>query len=582
MPNERIIPSSQPKSVVTYTILSDDREISRTYNLLSVTINKEVNRIPSAVMVFNDGEPSKQTFEISNKEDFQPGKAIEIKTGYRSDEVSIFKGIVIRNSIRSRKKNSQLIVECRNKAVKMTVNPKNHYFKDSKDSEIIEELIDKYGIQNDVEATNFTQKEVVQYNSTDWDFMLCRTDMSGFICFAEDDQIKIGKPDLSQSEVLTIQFGATVHELDAEIDSRLQFKGVKAASWNPSSQELISGIEAADPSIPEAGNLSPDVLSQVIGEDDFELIHSGNLSEPELQSWADAKLLKYRLAKIRGTVKIDGTADVKPGDIIVINGTGERFEGKHFVSGVRHEIQKGNWQTILQFGLNPKWFAEFYDIEQPQAGAMLPPVSGLQIGVVTALEGDPDGEERIRVRVPVISNEDDGIWSRIATLDAGNNRGTVFRPEIGDEVIVGFINNDPRYAVVLGMCHSSANPSPIPASDDNNEKGYQSRSEMKMIYNDDKKTINLETPAGNKFLISEDEKMIRLEDQNGNKITLNQDGIKIESMKMIQLKAVTDVKIDSVNANVKSSGQLKMEGSGTAEFSSGGSTTVKGSIVQIN
>jgi phage protein D len=181
MPNERVIPSSQPKSAATFTILSDGTEVSRTYSVLSIVINKEVNRIPSASIIFRDGEPSKETFEVSNKEDFKPGKEIEIKAGYRSDEVTLFKGIVIRNSIKVKTKNSLFIVECKDKAVKMSVNPKSHYFKDVKDSEIMEELIDKYGLEKEIEATTLTHKEVVQYNSTDWDFMLCRTDMNGFM-----------------------------------------------------------------------------------------------------------------------------------------------------------------------------------------------------------------------------------------------------------------------------------------------------------------------------------------------------------------------------------------------------------------
>jgi uncharacterized protein involved in type VI secretion and phage assembly len=201
---------------------------------------------------------------------------------------------------------------------------------------------------------------------------------------------------------------------------------------------------------------------------------------------------------------------------------------------------------------------------------------------VTQLENDPDGEDRILVKIPVINNDEDGIWCRVSTLDAGNKRGTYFRPEIDDEVIVGFINNDPRHAVVLGMLNSSAKPAPITAADANHEKGYVSRSEMKMIFNDDKKSFSLETPAGNKFLITEDEKKIYLEDQHGNKITMNEDGIKMESIKDIILKAKNDINAEGVNINVKASAQAKVEGSGGAEISSGGSTKVKGSIVSIN
>ncbi len=582
MSNGATIPSSQPKSVCTFKILSEGNEVPATYHLVSIIVNKEVNRIPTATVIYLDGDPQAQTFAVSNSTEFEPGKKIEIKAGWRSDEETIFKGIVVRQGIKVRNSNSILVIECKDEAVKMTITAKSKYYKDVKDSDIMDELIGKYALQKDIEATSITQKEVVQYNATDWDFLLCRADVNGKLCIANDGKIKIAKPDFNASPVLTVQYGATVLDLDAEIDSRLQLKGVKAAAWNPADQSLLDSVEAAEPSVPAAGNLSADTLSQVMNDDPFTLIHTGSIAEPELQQWADSKLLKNRLAKIRGKVKTDGFAGIKPGDFFQLNGVGDRFEGKLFVTGIRQQIEGGDWNTIVQFGMDPEWFADTYKIEQPKAGAMLPAIEGLQIGIVTKLESDPDGEDRIQVRVPVIHKDDEGIWCRIATLDAGNERGTFFRPEIEDEVIVGFLNNDPRHAVVLGMCNSSAKPAPLTASDDNHEKGYVSRSKMKVIFNDDKKTITMETPAGNKFVITEEDKAIKMEDQNGNKLTMNQDGIKLESAKDIILKATGDLKFEGVNAECKASASMKMQGSSSAEFSSSGSCTVKGSTVMIN
>jgi len=582
MPNERNIPSDKPKSVVTHTIISGGTEVSKQYQLLSIIVNKEVNRIPMATLVYTDGEPSKQSFELSGKADFEPGKEIEIKAGYSSDEKLLFKGIVIKHSIRVRNKNSVLIIECKDKAVKMTAACKNKYALDTKDSDIIEELIDTYGLEKDVATTSVTHKQIVQYNCTDWDFMLCRADVNGLLCIPNDGKLSVAPPEFSGEAALTIQYGATVHNLDAEIDARLQYKSVKGSVWNYTDQELVKDTEAEDPGVPDAGNLSADALADVIGETEFRLFNSAKIEEPELQAWVNAAMMKNRLAKIRGKVTTDGTADVLPGQLIQLNGVGDRFEGKLFVTGIRHQITEGLWQTTFQFGINPEWFVQTYNVQQPLSGAMLPAIQGLHIGIVTQLESDPDGEDRILVKIPVINNDEDGIWCRVSTLDAGDKRGTFFRPEISDEVIVGFINNDPRHAVVLGMLNSSAKPAPLTAADDNHEKGYVSRSEMKMIFNDDKKSFTLETPGGNKFIITEDEKKIHLEDQNGNKITMNEDGIKIESIKDIILKAAKDINAEGVNINIKGSAQTKVEGSSGAEVSSGGTTNVKGSIVNIN
>lgn len=583
MPNERTIPSAKAKSVVTTTLLSDGNEVTKQYQVLSIVVNKEVNRIASAMITILDGEPSKESFEISSKPEFEPGKELEIKCGYRSDTETIFKGIVIKHSIKVRKKNSVLLVECRDAAVKMTVACKSKYFADAKDSEVMEELIDAYGLDKEVEATTISHKQLVQYNTSDWDFMLCRCDANGLLCTTDDGKITIGKPDFGAETALTVQYGATVHDLDAEIDARLQFKAVKGAMWDYSGQELLDSVEAEDPGVPDAGNLDADTLADVIGEESFTLYHSGKIEEPELQALVNAKMMKHRLAKIRGRVRIDGTPDVKPGELIQLNGVGERFEGKLFVTGVRHEVEKGDWQTIIQFGIDPAWFAETYNVQQPQAAAMLPAIQGLQIGIVTQLQDDPDGEDRIKVRMPVIHKEEEGIWCRVSSLDAGENRGMFFRPELEDEVVVGFLNNDPRHAIVLGMLNSSAKPAPIQAADDNHEKGYVSRSEMKMVFNDDKKSLQIETPGGNKMIITEEDKKIHLEDQHGNKFTMNEDGITIESIKDIIMKAQGSIKAEATsNVDIKGSGQAKINGSGGAELSSGGSTKVKGSMVQIN
>lgn len=582
MPNEQAIPSEEAKSVATFTIISGGNEVSKEYHVLSIVVNKEINKVSSATIILLDGEPSKQSFEISNKAEFEPGKEIEIKAGYRSNEETIFKGIVIRHGIKVRKKTSVLVIECKDKSVKMTVACKSKYFKEVKDSEVMEEIIDTYGLDKEIEATTVSHKHLVQYNSTDWDFILCRADANGLLCVADDGKLKVSKPAFSGESKLTIQYGATIHDLDAEIDARLQYKSVKGSTWRYTDQELLDSVEADDPGVPDAGNLSADTLAGIIGEEEFRLYHSGQMDEPELQAWVNAKMMKNRLAKIRGRVRTDGTAAVKPGELIQLNGVGERFQGKLFVTGVSQHIDKGTWETIFQFGVDPEWFAETYTVDQPMAGALLPAIHGLQIGIVTQLENDPDGEDRIMVRIPVIHKEDEGVWCRVSTLDAGENRGLFFRPEISDEVIVGFINDDPRHAIVMGMMNSSAKPAPLQAKDDNHEKGYVSRSEMKMIFNDEKKSLNIETPGGNKVIITEEDKKIHLEDQHGNKITMNQDGITIESIKDIILKAANDIKAEGTNMNLKGSAQTKIEGGAGAELSSGATTNVKGSMVQIN
>ncbi len=581
MNNSRVINTAKNADLVTHKVLVEGEELSKKHQVKQILVEKEVNRISTATLILLDGEASKQDFKLSNEELLIPGKQIEISVGYHSDEEIIFKGIVITHSLKIRNNSTLLIVECKDEAVKMTVGRKSNYFYELSDSDIFESIIDTYGLDKDVEATNFTHKELVQYHTSDWDFLISRAQANGKLCFLEDGKVAIKKPDISQESVETVAFGATMLDFDAEIDARDQFSKVSSYAWNHADQELLE-IEANDPAISLNGNLSPSDLAETIGLDNLELRHGGAVSDVELQDWADAKLFFQQLAKIRGRVKFQGIPAVKPGVVLKLEGVGDRFNGNVYVTAVRHEIAEGNWTVNAQFGINPKWFSETYDINPLPASGLLAAVNGLQIGIVSQLQDDPDGEDRILVQLPIINDEEQGIWCRIASLDAGENRGFFFRPEIGDEVIIGFINDDPNDAVVLGMLHSSAKPAPLTASDDNHEKGLVTRSEMKVLFDDDKKSIRIETPAGKVISLDEDAGSIVVEDDNSNTITIDSNGIVIESGSDINIKATGDVNIEGTNVNIKASAQFKAEGSAGVEMSSSATATVKGSLVQIN
>ncbi len=582
MPEQRVINTSQSADLVTQKILIDGEELSKSYQVMNIVVEKEINRIPTAKIILMDGDPASQDFKLSNEELFVPGKEVEIKAGYHSDEETVFKGLVIKHNLKIRASQSYLIVECKDKAVKLSIGRKNKYFYESTDSDIIEEIIDSYGLEKDVESTNVNHRELVQYNVSDWDFCVTRAQANGRVLIVDDGKITVKKPDVEQEVVETVSFGATLLEFDAEMDARNQFQKVTSYSWNSSDQELME-IEANDPSVNLNGNISVDDLASVINLENLELKNGGGTPDVELQEWADAKSLFNQLSKTRGKVKFQGIPSVKPNTTIQLEGVGDRFNGKVYISAVRHQIAEGNWTVDAEFGINPKWFTETFDINDQPAAGLMAAVNGLQVGIVTQLENDPDGEDRILVRLPIVDNEVDGIWARVATLDAGENRGSFFRPEIGDEVIVGFINGSPNDAIVLGMMNSSAKPAPITASDDNHEKGFVTRSEMKFIFNDDEVSVTLETPNGNKMVISDDEGGIKLEDENGNFIQMNSNGITIESASEINYKSSSDMKMESsTNIELKAGAQFKAEGSAGAEVSTSANAVIKGSIVQIN
>ncbi len=578
----RLLPIEQHTDLVTFKIEVNGEPLSQSHPVYNIEITQEINRVPTAYIYLADGDAALGEWPLSSDEIFVPGNEIKIFAGYHSEDEEVFTGIVTAQALRVRHRRLELQITCKDKSVKMTTTKKSRHFAEVTDSDAVSEILGEYELTDDVTATNATHVDLVQYDTTDWDFIIMRMEANGLVCMTDADGFHTFAPTVEDEPVATLQFGANVIEFDADIDARRQYGAVSVYAWDQAVQDAGIG-EGAEPQWTTTGNLAPADLAEAVGATAQTYRHGGILSADELQSWSDASLLRSRMAFVRGRARIQGVHAIKPGDTVALAGFGDRFNGSVWVSAIRHEIGNGSWITDLEFGMSEEWHVLKFQMQSSGLQNILPSVQGLHTGVVTALEGDPSGEARIKVKVPSIDLQGDGLWARVATLDAGASRGTFFLPEIDDEVIVGFLSNDPRHPVVLGMVYSSAHTPPEEAKDDNHIKGYFSRSGMRIRFDDEKKIMTLDTPAGHVVVLDDDAGEMTMTDSNGNKIVMSSSGITIESASDMVLKASGGIKMEGgTNVEMKAGAQWKAEGSAGAELNSSGAMIVKGNPVMIN
>lgn len=542
--------------VVTVTIESNGLKMNPEYNLMSIDIIKEVNKIPIAQIILLDGDAAKQEFAISNTDFFKPGNKIQIKLRYEDkvqNETTVFQGIVVRHSVQVDQYVSFLTVDLKDAAIKLTTLRKSAVFRDMTDEKIISKIITDGGLQTkSIAATQAKHQEMVQYYCTDWDFIVSRADVNGLWVLADEGKITVAEPNLSGLVKHTFNYGINdIYEFEMSADIRHQYASVESTAWDVKNQKISPAQKAKNISLTQ-GNLKGEKLAKTIGGDKYQLISSGQLDDKEIQAWADAKLLKSRLSMLKGRLNIPGVANISLGEVMELKGIGDRFNGKTLVTAIRHQVNTQGWQTDLQFGLSADFFAQQnqHIIDTPAAG-LVPAIHGLQIGIVDKYEDDPDKQFRVKVRIPSI--ETDGIvWARLASVEAGNKRGIFFRPELGDEVILGFINDDPRQAIILGAVHSEKNPLPegLKVTQENYKKGIVTKEGLKILFDDENKLIEISTPNSNIFRLSDKDKGIYLEDENGNTMTMNDKGFQIKSNKdiMIEGKNIT-IKGTKVDVN---------------------------------
>ncbi|WP_165839994.1 type VI secretion system tip protein VgrG [Motiliproteus coralliicola] len=567
-----------------FSIKVNGELVPRSHHLLSASIAAPANKIASARLVYQDGAAATGEFPLLDGNRFETGSTVEILAGPAGAQELLFSGLVVAQKIRLRESASpQLQISCKHAAIKSTLTRNGRYFEEQSDSDVIQTLLSEYGFEFDVQFTTVTHKQLVQYDCSDWEFCRQRAKANGQLLLTRGERLSIQAPDPSGDPVCNLEFGATLLSADLETDARHQRSDHSALFWN-SAEQTLERFQGQNQGQSQAeatpGNSDPARLADSLGAPVSLLRQATELGE-ESQQWADAQRQFAEHSRVQGTLKSQGIGSVQPGDRVTLSGLGAAFNGNALVTGVRHELDLASgWRSYFQVGgldqLNSP------TTSQQGRSTPLPPMSGLQFGLVVSNE-DPEGEFRVKVRLPLLDNESDGIWARVASIDAGDDRGLMIRPELDDEVIVGFVQDDPRKAVILGMLHSSAHPAPEPPSDDNPIKLLKSRSGLQIRLDDESSELTLETPNGNQLLLTDTDSGLVLEDENSNKLVLNGDGIALQSAGDISLSAAGDIKLEaSANLELSANANLKADGSAGIDINSSAITTVKGSLVKIN
>lgn len=541
-------------SVVTVTILSEGKAIDMTYQLLSVQVNHEVNRIPYAELVFIDGDASIGKFTVSDTRVFEPGKEIQIKLRYEdkpSSEKVVFTGIVVRHGVSVEHKSSTLTILMKDAAVVMTQGKNNTVFTKMSDDEIIKKILSSHGLKTQtIASTKITHAEMVQYASSDWDFILARAESNSLLLTVESGAVSAQLIKSPSSPKATLEYGIDeIFNFDIEVDAQGQYKKISASAWSIKDQAKIMSEKSGNLSL-SPGNLN----SQQLARKEYALTTSVALGQTELTAWTEAKLARAQLSLIRGCLAVSGRADLQLLDTLEIKGIGQKFNGKALITGISHRVTDGSWITDLQFGLEDKWLLQNDNTINSSVFSVLPNISGLHIGIVSGFEEDPDKELRVRIKLSSLNDTSDTVWARLASPDAGKERGYFFRPEAGDEVIVGFINNDPRQAIILGALYSSKNPSPecFGAPNENNSiKGIASKKGLVIGFDDEKTIVYIETPGKNSITLDDNDKKIEVKDQHGNSIVMDDKGITLKSAKDLKFEASGNVEIKGSKVDIK-------------------------------
>ena len=523
--------------------------------LKKASVHYELNKIPYAKLHFIAANPEiDQDDELLENTPLAVNDAIEIKINEDDEFVTLFKGIVFKLEKNVDPESGfETKIECKDIAINLT--SQQEVIPDETFDQKVTRFLNQYEIDNQVNLEVGGDETVTKTsNVTPWDYIISYLDALGQLTTLREGIFAVFDSTSNEKEVVYIGTnGVNVFEFEGREEEIVS--NVQVRVWNPETQSVDVLESATETTVGSAASEGTEVID----------MSQSNYSQETIQQMTIARRAKNELAKVKGKVKTFGNTTARYGQYISFEKVNKEIDDRALlISAEHHTLENGCWNTEYSFGLeNNNSFAENTKQSTSSSTAKMGQTNtmqGLQIGVITQLEDDPNNEFRIRVRNTSISDAGEGVWARLASIQAGNGRGGFFVPEVGDEVILGNINNNPDTPIILGKLYSSANPPPFELTVDNYEQGIVTKEETKVVLNDEDKSVEISTKKGNKFLLSDAEKGFILEDENQNKIIMNANGITIESTKDIILKAGKDIKTEGVKQSIKASTMMEVKG----------------------
>lgn len=462
-----------------------------------------------------------------------------------------------------------------------------------------------------------THEYILQDNQTNMEFLQDRARRIGHYVYVDDGKLHFVKEPESSQEV-RLQWGVSLLDFQARLTAAEQISEVAARGWDPKAKKAIVGKKSAfSPDIVKVNNKDGKATAQAAFGKSEESVNNyaiRTVDEANLQAQSVLDTRGHAFFSAEGTSR--GNPNIKAGVKVKIEGIGKRFSGTYRVSRSVHRYSRDGYTTGFEIsGNHANTLAQILS-----GNGNSPRVSssrGVIVGQVTSLN-DPDGLARIKVKYPTLwasssSTECESNWARLVSPMAGAGRGTQFIPEVDDEVLVAFENNDVNHPYILGSLWNDMDKPPLSTSEavdggTVNKRIIKSRSghtividdtsgEEKISIIDKTKENSVEIDSKNnavtinsgaditiegKAKLTLKGKTVSIEATQGGNMDLKANNLNVQATSKATVKGNSGVDVDGgTSLNIKSVGTTKVEGSQTS-INGSAMTEIKGAIVKIN
>ncbi len=417
--------------------------------------------------------------------------------------------------------------------------------------DVVKKLCEQAKVQLELNPEFKENKDYIcQYEESDFDFIRRLAHQYQEWMYYDGTKLIFGKPK-KLADPIRLEYGTTLSSLDIGLQTLAR------------SEQVFSYHSGSDR---EMERMTPD---QAIGHDKLSggafRASLGLFSKPARQRALprisdESELINYmgrkQAAETAETHYITAESQVptlRVGSVVSlyssflerVGNISKESLGNFIIIEITHEVSQGSYYKN-RFKAIP---ATIKALPSPKVRM---PLAETQMATVLS-NADPQGKGRVRVRMNWQTNGMQTGWVRVMTPDGGSsddvksNRGFVFIPEVGDQVLLGFRHGDPARPYILGSLFNGVTGKGGFAA--NHKKSLTTRSGSTVTFDDTAHTILLQTTRANKIFIDE---------LNGT----------------ITISSAEEVNVKTKNINIDASEDMKINVGRNLELSVGENTNV--------
>ncbi|MEA2191722.1 MAG: hypothetical protein QOI73_1843 [Solirubrobacteraceae bacterium] len=457
----------------------------------------------------------------------------------------------------------ELTVTAHDRSHRMHRKTTTRTFKQMTVADIARKMAGEHGLKVGKLATlpGGAAEERHQVGESDWAYLSELVKSHGGELDVAAGALSIVDPAKTVSPAAELIYGETLQRFRPRVSSLGQVAKVNVRGWDVKKKAAI-----AKNAVPKASTtVQNGKVNDAVSGTEVLLANTHVSTDAEADARAKAAALRIGHERVQGTAIAAGDPLLLAGEFVKISGVGTRFGGTHRIVSATHIYGARGYTTQLTLGAGGLPLAASMGAARRAHGF----ADHLVIGVVTD-NTDPDKLGRVKVKYPLLNDEVESGWARIAWGGAGKERGTVSLPHVGDELAIGFEHGDVRRPVILGTLFNG--------KDTPGANLVKPATSVAARYPRD---LDVETKE--KVLLKSGKDMTVTADQGIFELTAGKD-LTFKSSQGGAITIQTDGKVTAKGTQgveIQSTGQVKVTGTAGVTVEASGPLQLKGAAVQV-